>query len=768
MSTFFKTTFMGFFLLASLLQAAGLPADRGVASCGFTAGFGAPTPDGYVWDSTVADLGDGPALYVAGSFKTIDGIQVNGVAKWDGAAWSPLGSGILGGSRWNIASYNDGSGTAIYLFGDFSSVGGVEVPGGVAKWDGSTWQDTGIPAPEGKWDGYSYNDGSGEKLFVSGFTNFEETDEVVATWDGSQLRATGFFGLFGNDPPRAFAAYDDGNGTALYAAGDFESDTLGTFKLAKWDGSTWTPISTDLQGEPKSLTVFDDGNGPALFIGGEQLWSTGSPPGTRYPLARWDGTLSMVGGPFTGRRSAELKVFDAGAGPELYVMGDFTQIGGVSAKGIAKWNGKTWSALQTGIDTDEYSDIATMTVFDDGNGPDLYVGSFFRWTGSAGASYLARWNGTAWSRVSSAQPGNGVNQTVRAFVTWDDGQGEALYVGGDFVNPANTGSRYIARWDGSAWHPLGVGPSGRVDALAVFDDGSGAALYAAGLFQRADGIETQNIARWTGTAWQALPGGGLNGHVKALATHNDGSGNALYASGDFTEAGGTPAVRMAKWDGSTWSSAGTFSLEANVLLEWDDGDGNALYFANQFWVGRYKNGVWSTLGENFFPGPVLSLAVYSGSLYAGGDFAIPGPGYKMAKWDGIAWVAVGELSREVYDLKTFDDGTGEKLYAAGVFHSIDGQAIAGVASWDGSQWRDVGPGGLQGGAFPCCAERFTGGRALGVFDTPSGSSLFVGGMFSFAGGLVSSNIGEYACTYTNLFGDGFESGSLDAWSSIVP
>jgi hypothetical protein len=40
----------------------------------------------------------------------------------------------------------------------------------------------------------------------------------------------------------------------------------------------------------------------------------------------------------------------------------------------------------------------------------------------------------------------------------------------------------IARWNGTAWSPLGSGMSSTVNALTVFDDGTGPALYAGGSF----------------------------------------------------------------------------------------------------------------------------------------------------------------------------------------------------------------------------------------------------------------------------------------------
>src|SRR5690606_27287296 len=60
------------------------------------------------------------------------------------------------------------------------------------------------------------------------------------------------------------------------------------------------------------------------------------------------------------------------------------------------------------------------------------------------------------------------------------------------------------------------------------------------------GEPASNIARWDGESWSAV-GAGMNERVRALAVFDDGAGPALYAGGEFTEAGGVTALRTAKW-----------------------------------------------------------------------------------------------------------------------------------------------------------------------------------------------------------------------------
>ena len=91
---------------------------------------------------------------------------------------------------------------------------------------------------------------------------------------------------------------------------------------------------------------------------------------------------------------------------------------------------------------------------------------------------------------------SGVNGYVHAMLVFDDGTGEALYAGGNFTTAGGVAANRIARWDGSAWSPLGLGTNGRIHALAAFDDGSGPGLYMGGTFTTAGGVALGRMARW--------------------------------------------------------------------------------------------------------------------------------------------------------------------------------------------------------------------------------------------------------------------------------
>jgi hypothetical protein len=62
---------------------------------------------------------------------------------------------------------------------------------------------------------------------------------------------------------------DDGTGPALYAGGDFTTaGGVSANRIAKWDGTEWSPLGNGIDDWVRALAVFDDGSGPALYAGG--------------------------------------------------------------------------------------------------------------------------------------------------------------------------------------------------------------------------------------------------------------------------------------------------------------------------------------------------------------------------------------------------------------------------------------------------------------------------------------------------------------------
>jgi hypothetical protein len=144
----------------------------------------------------------------------------------------------------------------------------------------------------------------------------------------------------------------------------------------------------------------------------------------------------------------------------------------------------------------------------------------------------------------------------------------------------------------------------------VHDDGSGPALYAGGEFTSAGGAAANRIAKWDGSSWSAL-GSGMNDDVYTLAVHDDGISQVLHAGGLFTSAGGVAANRIARWDGSSWSSlgggvSGGVLPYVSALIVHDDGGGPELYAGGAFTVSDSGDSYLAKWGGSDSIPPVIS------------------------------------------------------------------------------------------------------------------------------------------------------------------
>jgi hypothetical protein len=325
---------------------------------------------------------------------------------------------------------------------------------------------------------------------------------------------------------------------------------IGPARAQTFSDAEWVVLGTGMNGSVAALAV----SGTNLYAGGTFTNGGGMP--ANY-VAKWDGRRWSALDSGIGVTPNSIASALAMSGTDLYAAGWFATAGGVPAANVAQWDGTTWSALGLGITSSFMpAHVSALAV----NGTDLYAGGWFAVAGGVPANNIAQWDGRSWSAL-----GSGLNAPVFALVV----TGTNLFAGGEFNTAGGVTVSNIAQWDGSAWSALGSGVNGPILALAV----SGTNLYAGGNFTMVGGVAATNIAKWDGSAWSAL-GSGLGGsvpdvHVWALAV----SGTDLYAGGDFTNAGGMPANHIAKWDGSAWSPMGSgMGGEVNALAA--DGAGH--------------------------------------------------------------------------------------------------------------------------------------------------------------------------------------------------
>lgn len=492
----------------------------------------------------VFDDGSGPALYAGGSTAT----GSLGVSRWRNGAWEQLGAS-LGGYVFDFALAPTPAGPRLAAVGSFDSLGAATSIG-LGLWDGVQWQNIGVsgllnPSPSVEaFAAVSADLGSGPRLFVGG--SFVRADLVsasnVVSWDGVQFEGLGQ-GAGLHAAAESFTTFAG----ATYAAGSFV-DAPGASRsyLAKWSGAQWSADAPVLDAPLSTLGKLDLGAGERMYFAHRF-----AQPNAHQAL--WDGAqVTLLDAPDGATPVIETHlVHDSGTGPELYVAGKFQSVGGVTARNIARWNGQTWSAV--GSQTPKQS-IAALAFHDDGTGggEQLYAAGAFTIAAGQPALRVARFDGNSWGPV-----GLGLSATVTALVSHDDGSGPKLYAAGEFAFAPPVAALGVARWDGVSWGPVGDGLgvqigggfgglATRVNALAVFDDGSGPALIAGGVFMNSGANPILRLARWNGLTWSQF-GGGVDGEVVALAALDDALGSSLWVGGYFRTAGGVVSTGVARW-----------------------------------------------------------------------------------------------------------------------------------------------------------------------------------------------------------------------------
>jgi len=589
----------------------------------------------------------GDDLFIGGSFTQAGGEAANSIVRWDRVQeeWHALTSGDVNGVDSDVFALTV-SGDDLYVGGWFGSAGGLESRG-VARWDRVEEQWHAIP-------GLNANVFSlamlADNLYVGGsFAQAaEQTVNRVARWDGAQWHAlagpdgAGVTDFFGTGTVRSLAII----GGDLYVAGNFTragsqnpfAGGVVALGVARWDGSQWHALA-----EPGGFPGFFGGfaevgatnlplvlamatHGDELFLGG---FFSGAGGRAANRVARWNQNTAQWNtvGPDPGGASAPVRAI-AVRGSDVFLGGEFTHIGGITANYIVRWDGQQWSPIVVNGQNGMNGMVSSLAVL----GNDLYAAGSFSQAGGQIVNRVARWDGSQWHGFT---PQNGSPSGVLGSIAALAVDGTALYVAGMLIQAGGQSVNGIARWDGNEWGPLGAGAQNGVDGLVRALALSGNDLYVGGDFTQAGGIAANGIARWDRDQeqWHALlveQENGVDGVVDAFEV----SGSQLYVGGAFTQAGGKTVNNLARWDGSDWHalSASDGSVGVNGRIRILAFEGSLLYAGGSFTqaggnainrVGLWDGEDWTSVGtgqENGVDGAVSALAFRDGRILVGGQF----------------------------------------------------------------------------------------------------------------------------------------------------
>jgi trimeric autotransporter adhesin len=653
-------------------------------------------------DSRAHIMSDGNDNVIAvGSFTTVDGDLMDGLARWDGSAWYSMGSGLSRSIA--AAAYHDGS---VYVA---SALTGFPYHS-VVRWSDGAWEPLGgLPFGQPVWGSgfiHTFAFDQNGTVFIGGtFRTMTTSHRGVAYWDGSD-----WVGLIEPAPQQArVAALAFGPDGHLYAGGEFQFQNNADSTISnigRWDGEAWHPLGTGLNGQVSSISLDAEGH---LLVGGVFSSAGGQPANN---IARWDGTdWQSLGNGLTANgtsQQASVGVISV-HGNEAVVAGTFNMAGETAARNVARWDGTLWHPLGAGTNRPA-GRIATTS---DGS---VYFAGDFTLAGDHAVNRIARWRDGEWHPVSALSHPHGINGTVNTLAI--DGGG-GVYVGGYFTLAGSSPASGIARWDGSTWHALGSAESNPFPYHLQVDAED--QLYAAGSFPVSSGIRW--VGRWDGTEWQALgspPAAWSRGWARRLAFAPDGT---LYVGGANSDGGQS---NIAQWDGTAWTSLDGVTVYDlfDMLI---DHRGHLVVggrFAlpdheGTYGIIRWDGTGWSTLGSRGNERADAMAEGPDGELYVTGSFYHISPSMSLGRWDGSDWTDIGAGHR--FHGALFYDTVSDHLY------STSWNPNRMLMRWDGDSWEEVS---TVTGAFSEI-ERF-------------GEYMWVSGGFTSVGGTPSARIGQWS------------------------
>ncbi len=189
-------------------------------------------------------------MYVGGSFETAGETAANRIAKWDGSAWSALGSG-MNNPVYELAV--DGAGN-LYAGGEFTMADG-NAANYIAKWNGSSWSSLGSGMNNSVFA--LAVDGAGNLYAGGWFTNAGGTAaNRIAKWDGSAWTAVGT----GMSPGVLVRALAIDARSHIYAGGIFtQAGGQSATNVAEWNGESWLAMGPGLDNMVYALAIKEPG-----------------------------------------------------------------------------------------------------------------------------------------------------------------------------------------------------------------------------------------------------------------------------------------------------------------------------------------------------------------------------------------------------------------------------------------------------------------------------------------------------------------------------
>jgi hypothetical protein len=312
-----------------------------------------------------------------------------------------------------------------------------------------------------------------------------------------------------------------------WAVGYYSSyDTLQTL-VDRWNGTAWRHVGSPNVGSNSELTgVAATSSTNAWAVG----LSWGEPLQEQTLILHWDGTSwQRVGSPNPGgaSNSNALSGVAATSSFNAWAVGHYYN-GTADRTLILHWDGVSWKRVAS-PNAEGPSNVLTGVAATSSTNA-WAVGHYFN--GTANQTLIVHWDGVSWKRVGSPNPGGSSHlNDLSAVAATSSSNAWAV---GRYHSGTNE-QTLILHWNGAAWmRQLSPNPGGssNLNELSGVAGTSSTNAWAVGDYYNGTTFRTL-IVHWNGTAWKRQMSPNVGNFANSLFAVSASSPSNAWAVGDY-------------------------------------------------------------------------------------------------------------------------------------------------------------------------------------------------------------------------------------------
>jgi hypothetical protein len=268
---------------------------------------------------------------------------------------------------------------------------------------------------------------------------------------------------------------------------------------------------------------------------------------------RWNGTawsIQATPNP-AGAVGSSLAAVACTSGTACTAVGDYFNSSNIESTVDERWNGTAWSVQPTpnpaGANSSELVSVACTATRSC-----IAVGSYMKTASSHPLSLAERWNGTAWSILTTLNPTGNRGTSLTSVAC---SSATACTAVGNWFNTSNTEVTLAERWNGTVWSIQTTrNPTTHLSELFGVACSTATACMAVGSYINTSFLELALVERWNGTTWSVVttptPTGSTGWLLQAIACATAKGCNAVGESFSSAE---VPLTLAEKWNGTSWT-----------------------------------------------------------------------------------------------------------------------------------------------------------------------------------------------------------------------